>query len=202
MDVMWTWDFAGVALFAATGALVAARLRLDIIGFLFFAAVTGIGGGTVRDVVLDAPVFWVVDARYIVVCVVTAVVVYLTAHRLEARRQWMLWLDALALAAYGVFGAYKGLMVTESPVVAVVMGVLTSTFGGILRDVLAGTPSVLLQQDVYVSAALAGALTFVAMVSLGVVTPWAAALGFAVALGLRGGAIAFGWRLPVRRAGR
>ena len=141
-------DFLGVALFAATGALAASRKQLDIIGFLFLAGVTGTGGGTVRDLILGVPVFWVEREAYILVCAATAVGVYFAAHLIESRYRLLLWLDAVALAAYGVFGAYKGLMVTGSPTVAVVMGMVTGTLGGILRDVLAGEPSVLLRQDI------------------------------------------------------
>ena len=149
-------DFLGVALFAATGALAASRKQLDIIGFLFLAGITGTGGGTVRDLILGVPVFWVQQQAYILVCAATAVGVYFTAHLIESRYRLLLWLDAVALAAYGVFGAYKGLMVTGSPTVALVMGMITGTLGGILRDVLAGEPSVLLRQEVYVAAAGGG----------------------------------------------
>src|SRR5690606_24893110 len=130
-------DLLGIALFAATGALSASRKELDIIGFLFLATITGIGGGTARDLILGVPVFWVEQPLYILICAATAIGVFFTAHLLESRYRLLLWLDAVALAAYGVFGAYKGLLVTGSPVVAVVMGMLTGTLGGILRDVLA-----------------------------------------------------------------
>jgi len=184
MDVIIALDYAGVALFAATGALAASRKQLDIIGFLFLAAVTGIGGGTVRDLVLGVPVFWVGQPAYILACAATAVVIYFSAHLLESRYRWLLWFDAIGLAAYCVIGADKGLAVTGSATVAVVMGMLTGTFGGILRDVLANEPSVLLRRDIYVTAALLGA----------------AGLGFTVACAIRGFALAFGWMLPTYRS--
>jgi len=193
-------DFLGVALFAATGALAASRKQLDIIGFLFLAGVTGTGGGTVRDLILGVPVFWVEREAYILVCAATAVGVYFAAHLIESRYRLLLWLDAVALAAYGVFGAYKGLMVTGSPTVAVVMGMVTGTLGGILRDVLAGEPSVLLRQEIYVAAAGAGAVAFVAVSWAGGPLGLAAAAGFVVALGVRSGALWFGWTLPAYRS--
>ncbi len=158
MSALDVLDFVGVGLFAATGALVASRKQLDIIGFLFLATLTGIGGGTVRDLILDVPVFWVERQVYIVVCVITAIGVYVGAPLIEYRYRLLLWLDALALAAYGVFGAFKGLDVTGSPVVAVVMGIMTGTLGGIMRDVIAGEPSVLLRKEIYISAAIVGAI--------------------------------------------
>ena len=105
MNPILILDYAGIAVFAATGALAASRKQVDMIGFLFFAAITGIGGGTVRDLVLDVPVFWVANPDYLVICVVTAVIVYFTAHLFESRYKLLLWLDAIGLAAYCVFGA-------------------------------------------------------------------------------------------------
>lgn len=200
LDVITALDYAGVSLFAATGALAASRKELDIIGFLFLAAVTGIGGGTVRDLVLGVPVFWIAQPFYILVCALTAVVIYFTAHLLESRYRWLLWFDAIGLAAYCVIGADKGLSVTGSTTIAVVMGMLTGTLGGILRDVLANEPSVLLRREVYVTAALLGALAFVAAEAAGLDQIVSAGLGFAVASITRGSALAFGWTLPTYRS--
>lgn len=196
MDAVTFFDYAGVTLFAVTGALSASRKQLDIIGFMFFATVTGIGGGTARDLILGVPVFWVEESLYILICAVTAICIYFTAHLVESRYRWVLWFDAMALAAYGVFGAYKGLAVTGSPIVAVVMGMMTGTLGGILRDVLASEPSVLLRKEIYISAAMAGAVVFILADSAGLPLFLAAGAGFLVAFGIRSGALAFGWTLP------
>jgi uncharacterized membrane protein YeiH len=196
MNPLALLDFAGVAVFAATGALSASRKQLDLTGLLFLAALTGIGGGTVRDLILDVPVFWVESHAYVLVCMIVAVAVNFGAPLLESRYKLLLWLDAVGLAAYGVFGAYKGLVVTGSPVVAVVMGVMTGTLGGILRDVLSNEPSVLLRQELYVTAAIAGGAAFVAADWLGFGLATAALAGFAVAFILRGGSLLYGWSLP------
>lgn len=200
VDQIVIFDYAGVAVFAATGALAASRKQLDFIGFLFLAGVTGIGGGTVRDVVLDVPVFWIANPAYLLVCAAVAVLVYCTAHRIESRWRLLLWLDAVGLAAYCVFGAWKGLAVTDSVVVAVVMGVFTATFGGILRDQLAHEPSVLLRPEIYVTAALAGSLVFTLADLAGMPLLGAAAPAFIVALAIRGGALWFGWSFPRYRS--
>ncbi|WP_027060219.1 trimeric intracellular cation channel family protein [Mesorhizobium loti] len=189
-------DYAGVAVFAATGALAASRKQLDIIGFLFLASVTGIGGGTFRDLILNVPVFWVINRDYVLICAVVAVLVFFTAHRVESRYKLLLWLDAIGLAAFSVMGAAKGLAITGSPVVSIITGMLTATFGGILRDLLAGEPSVLLRPEIYVTAALAGAAIF----TLGDVAQLpqivSGLAGFVVALAVRGGALRFGWSFP------
>lgn len=193
-------DYAGVGLFAATGALTASRKQLDIIGFLFMATITGVGGGTVRDLILDVPVFWVEQYLYILICAAAAVLVYFGAHLIESRYRLLLWLDALALAAYGVFGAFKGLAVTGSPVVAIVMGMMTGTLGGILRDLVAGEPSVLMRKEIYISAAMAGATVFVVADQLGMAPLASIVAGFAIALAVRSGALVFGWTLPTYRS--
>jgi uncharacterized membrane protein YeiH len=194
-------DYAGIAVFAATGALAASRKQLDIIGFIFLAAVTGIGGGTLRDLILgQVPVFWVANPDYIVVTSVVAVIVFFTAHLVESRYRLLLWLDAIGLAAYSVLGAAKGLAATGSPTVAVITGVMTATFGGILRDLLAGEPSVLLRPEIYVTAALAGAAVFTFAGGMEIPETTAAILAFLAALAVRGGALRFGWTFPTYRS--
>lgn len=196
MNAVTFLDWAGVALFAATGALAASRRQLDIIGFVFLATITGIGGGTARDLILGVDVFWIRQSSYIMICVATAVCVYFTAHLLESRYRLLLWLDALGLAAYGVYGAYKGLAVTGSPVIAIVMGMLTGTLGGILRDIIAGEPSAVMRRDIYITAALIGAGGYVMAAEAGVLAPLPSVIGFVLAFGVRSGALAFGWTMP------
>lgn len=188
-------DYGGVAVFAATGALAAARRGHDIVTFAFFAAITGIGGGTLRDLLIGAPVFWVSDAGYVGVCIAAAGLVWAVGERM-ARVRSLLWLDALGLAAYCVVGASKAADWGTPPLVAVVMGVLTATFGGVVRDVLAGEPSVLLRRDIYITAAVAGAGLYVMARLVGLPEPAAALVGAAVAFLLRAGALARGWALP------
>lgn len=200
MEQLVFLDYAGVAVFAATGALAASRKELDAIGFVFLAGITGIGGGTLRDLILDVPVFWIQNHAYILVCAVMALIVYFFAHLVESRYKLLLWLDAVGLAAYSVFGAYKGLLVTGSPLVALVTGMLTATFGGILRDVLSGEPSVLLRPEIYVTAALAGATAFTLADLAGLPLLAAAAVAFFCAFAVRAGALRFGWRLPRYRS--
>ncbi len=198
MPILELLDYTGVAVFAATGALSASRKQLDIIGFLFLAAATGIGGGTFRDVILGAtPVFWVVNPTYLLVCIAVALIVFVLSHRIESRYRLLLWLDAMGLSAYCVMGAAKGLAATGSPTVAITTGVLTASFGGILRDLLANEPSVLLRPEVYVTAALAGAAGFTAAMAAGAPLWAASAIGIAAAFIVRGGALRFGWRFPV-----
>ena len=204
MNALLALDYAGVAVFAATGALAASRKQLDIVGFVFLAAITGIGGGTLRDLVLDQPVFWVLNPAYVLVCAAVALAVYATAHLMESRYRVLLWLDCIGLAAFAAMGAAKGLAISGSVTIAIITGMLTATFGGVLRDLLAGEPSVLLRPEIYVSAAMAGAAAYTLGVALNLPQGVALAAAFAIAFLIRGGALRFGWTLPryKPRAGR
>jgi uncharacterized membrane protein YeiH len=188
-------DYAAVAVFGATGALAAARRKHDIVTFGFFAAVTGVGGGTLRDLLIGAPVFWVGRPGYVVACLAAAVAVWLFGWG-KGRERFLIWLDALGMAAYAVVGALKAVSLGVPPFSAVVMGVLTATFGGIIRDELGDEPSVLLRRELYVTAALAGAGVFVVLGLLGAPVAAAGLAGFAAAFLLRAGAILFDWTLP------
>jgi uncharacterized membrane protein YeiH len=188
-------DMAGVAVFAVSGALAAARSKQTIVTFAFFAAVTGIGGGTLRDLLIGAPVFWVGRSDYLGICMVAAASVWLLRAdrwRLDA----LLWFDAVGLGAYSVLGAAKALGAGVPPLVAVAMGVLTASFGGIVRDLLAGVPSILLRREIYVSAAALGAGTYVGLTLLGLSLWPAAIVGAAAGFGLRAIAIRTGLALP------
>ena len=188
-------DLLGIAVFAASGALQAARQGQTIVTFTFFALATGVGGGTVRDLLIGAPVFWVRDPFVAAVCLGTAGLIWATPTRWWKARA-LDWFDAVGLAAYAVFGAGKALAYGVPPVVAVLMGVITASVGGIIRDILAGEPSILLRPELYVTAAALAAGLFVLLTWLGVsgfiAAPLAAALGFA----LRAAAILKGLKLP------
>ena len=197
IDPLLDWlDWAGVAVFALSGALVAAEKRQTFVTFVFFAVVTGIGGGTFRDLLIGAPVFWVHQNIILLICLAAATIVWMTPARIWGG-QSLLWLDAVGLAAYASFGAAKSLAFDVAPIPAIGMGVLTGCLGGIIRDVLAGEPSILLRRELYVTAAALSAALLVGLTLAGApggIAGLAAALaGFAV----RGGAIARGWSLPI-----
>ena len=188
-------DLTGTAVFALTGALVAARARQTLVTFCFFALVTGVGGGTVRDLLIGEPVFWMHGAAVPLTCLAMAVVVWATPVRWWSGRA-LAWLDAAGLGAYAVFGAAKSLEGGVDPLSAALMGVVTACVGGIVRDVLAGVPSILMRPELYVTAAALASGAFVGMDALGVPTPLAAALSAFAGFGLRGLAIRYRLALP------
>ncbi|HKP79620.1 MAG TPA: trimeric intracellular cation channel family protein [Phenylobacterium sp.] len=188
-------DYAAVAVFGASGALAAARRKHDIITFGFFAAVTGVGGGTLRDLLIGAPVFWVGRPAYIIVCLVAAAAIWVLGWG-RGRERLLLWLDALGMAAYAVVGALKATSLGAPPISAVIMGVLTSTFGGVIRDVLAHEPSILLRRELYVTPSLIGAAVFVGLYAFHLPLAVSGTAGFLAAFAVRAGAILFHWRMP------
>ncbi len=194
-------DYLGVAVFAITGGIVASRKQLDIVALLFFATLTGIGGGTLRDLLLGVPVFWVENEWYLLVCFVVSALVWYFAEWIEKLSKPLRWADAIGIAAYSVMGAAKALTVGDTILVAILMGVSTATFGGILRDTIAREPSSIVKPEIYVGAAFAGAGGFVVLVQLGAPQILAAILAASCALILRGGAILRGWTLPGHRFG-
>ncbi|MFN2258391.1 MAG: trimeric intracellular cation channel family protein [Parasphingopyxis sp.] len=196
--VLGALDLLGIAVFAATGAVAAARAGQTLVTFAFFALATGAGGGTVRDLLIDAPVFWVADSRPLVACLVIALIVWAAPARLW-RGKMLDWLDAVGLAAYSVFGAAKALSYGVPPIAAIVMGIFTACLGGIIRDVLAGEPSIILKPELYVTAAALSAALFVGLSLAGLMLPIAAGIAALAGFGLRAIAIRKGIALPTYR---
>ncbi|MBY4894584.1 trimeric intracellular cation channel family protein [Rhodobacteraceae bacterium N5(2021)] len=199
MTLALTLDNASVLIFALTGALAASRAQLDVVGFIFFAALTAVGGGTLRDLLLDRdPVFWIADATPLAIATGAAVLVFFTAHLVESRLKWLIWLDAAALAIAVAAGVSVARSMEVGTGVVLVMGVATGTFGGLMRDVVANeVPLVLKQGELYVTAAVAGAGAALIASLLADGTIWTTVACIATTFGLRAGSLLFGWRLPV-----
>lgn len=194
-------DFASVFVFALTGAFAASRAQLDIVGFSFLACLTAVGGGTLRDVLLDRnPVFWIERPSFIGLAVAAAVLVFFTAHLFESRLRVLTWLDALALSVAVPAGVGVTLALDQHWPVVIFMGVATGCFGGLMRDVVCNeVPLVLKQGELYVTAAFAGASA--ALLALPVLPSGIALLlCAAVTFALRAGSLLFGWKLPVYRS--
>jgi uncharacterized membrane protein YeiH len=197
-DALVLLDYFGIGVFAISGALLAAEKRQTLVTFVFFAVVTGIGGGTLRDLLIGAPVFWVHTNGVLLICIAAALAVWLTSRRRFSGRA-LLWFDAAGITAYATYGAAKALIYGVAPVPAFGMGVLTACAGGIIRDVLAGEPSILMRPELYVTAAALSAGLFVGLTLLGAALWIAAPVAIAAGFALRGAAIARGWSLPAYR---
>ncbi|WP_296679814.1 trimeric intracellular cation channel family protein [Novosphingobium sp.] len=188
-------DLAGTAIFALSGALLAARLRQTFVTMTFFALITGVGGGTVRDLLIGAPAFWVRDPYVAAVCLGVAGIAWFTP-RGWWEGQLLEWADAAGLAVYAVLGTAKALAFGVAPIPAMMMGVITGCVGGVIRDVLANRPSIIMRPEIYVTAAALTSALVVAgsLAGLPRAPVWmlAALAGFI----LRGLAISRGLALP------
>ncbi|MDB5683113.1 MAG: hypothetical protein JWM75_811 [Sphingomonas bacterium] len=192
------FDMAGLAVFAASGALAAARARQTIITFCFFALVTGTGGGTMRDLLIGAPIFWVHSTAPAAVCLIVAAAVWLTPRAWWSDRA-LDWFDAAGLAAYAVYGAGKAISVGVPPLPAALIGTMSACFGGVIRDVVAGVPSIILRPELYITAAALSAGSYVVLSLAGIAAPWPALIAVTAGFALRAMAIARGLALPAYR---
>jgi uncharacterized membrane protein YeiH len=194
-------DLLGIAVFAASGALVASRKQLDAVGFVLIGVITGIGGGTVRDLMLGrTPIFWLNQPEIPAIAAAAALVVFFFAHLIESRFKALLWADALGLALFAVIGAEIALIGGADPWAAVLLGTITATAGGILRDVVCNELPLILRKEIYITAAAAAALAYVVLRLAPLPRDAALLAGVAVGFGIRGAAIWRGWSLPGYRA--
>ncbi len=192
-------DIVGIAIFALSGALVAAKERQTFVTMGFFALVTGVGGGTVRDLLIGAPVFWITDPWVAAVCLTTALITWLTPMRVWDGKL-VDYADGIGLAAYAVLGSAKAIAYGVPPVPAALMGIITGCVGGVIRDVVAGRPSIIIQPELYVTAAaLSASLTVLGMQIAGWLNQIDAVIwggAFVAGFALRSAAIHFELGLP------
>ena len=203
MDFVYLLEMLGTAAFAVTGALAASRKQMDIFGFIVLALMPAIGGGTIRDVIIDrTPVFWVADTRYLVVAIVAALVVFFAPWKPGSRRRLLVWMDAMGLALFATMGTQICLAHDTGPLVAVLLGVATAVTGGMIRDIICNEIPLILSQEIYATAAFVASLSYVAADALGA-GEWLS-LGLAVSIGfvVRALAIVYDWSLPKFGAGR
>lgn len=196
---LMTADLLGVFVFAYSGALAAARQRMDLFGYLVLGLLPAVGGGTLRDLILDVPVFWLDQPVYILVALSAALFAFAVPVVVGRRLTLLTWADALGLSLFCVMGAAKALTLTGSIVIAVTMGVMTAVVGGMLRDVVANEVPLILLREVYAIAAFAGASVYCLAISFGFAAAPSMLLGGTVAFALRAAGIQFNLSLPVRR---
>lgn len=191
-------DLLGVTVFAVSGALAAGRRRLDLLGVIVIAALTAVGGGTLRDLLLDRhPIFWIADPTYVVVICAAALLTVLYVRVLPPPGQALLIADALGLALFAMSGAQVAEAAELSPIIVVLMGTMTGVAGGVLRDIVTGEVPLILRRDIYATAAIAGIVVYLVLESVGTGRGAAFVVGMAVVAALRLMAILWGWQLPI-----
>lgn len=185
------------AVFSITGVLAAARQNMDVLGLVIIGMVTAIGGGTLRDVMLDVPVFWLADPTYTIVAAIAAALTFFFERRFRATEQALLYLDGIATALFAVIATAKTQALGFSPVVALTMGAITGVGGGLIRDLLTGHPTILLRRELYITPLLLGGALFLALDHFTSASAnLAMNLGMLCAAGIRLAAVRFHWQFP------
>lgn len=187
--------YLGDVVFAISGALAAGRHRMDIIGFILIGTITGIGGGTIRDLLLGRPVFWATNPFELILCLIASFITFFVIPNSISRVKAMTWFDAIGLSAFAVAGCHIALTMNSPLIVAVFMGVMTATGGGIIRDLLCGTKPFVVSGEIYVTAALLGALNFALLSKTALPDPVPQIAGFFTVLLIRGAAVIFNIRM-------
>lgn len=195
--ILQVLDLLGVAVFAASGTLAAGRKGLDLLGVVVVAAVTAIGGGTLRDLLMDRPVFWIADTSYLWVILGAALATVAWSYRFRPPRDSLAVADALGLGLFAVGGAQVAEAAGLAGIVVVLLGTMTGAAGGVIRDVLTNeVPMILRRGELYASAAIAGTTLYLLLQDAGMARPAAALLGMGTTVALRTAAIVWGLRLP------
>ncbi|REK17438.1 MAG: trimeric intracellular cation channel family protein [Planctomycetota bacterium] len=187
--------YGGDVVFSISGALTAGRSRMDIIGFVLIGTITGIGGGTTRDLLLGRTVWWTENPSELILCIAAALATFLFIRTDISKHRVMVWADAVGLAAFAIVGCHIALEFGSPFVIAVFMGMVTATGGGVIRDVLTGNRPMVLCGQIYATAALAGSLGYATLIYLGAAELPAEIIAVAAALSLRASAILFDIRM-------
>lgn len=196
-SIVYTLEMLGTAAFAVSGALAASRKNMDIFGFMVLALMPAVGGGTVRDIIIDrVPVFWVSDNRYVAVAIIAALAVFFTSYQPGARRRILIWMDALGLALFAALGTEICLQHDTGPLVAIMLGVTTAVTGGMIRDVICNEIPLILSREIYATAAFAAACVYVLANSAGLADRIALLAAVIVGFTVRALAITYDWSLP------
>jgi uncharacterized membrane protein YeiH len=185
-------NIIGLFVFAISGALTALRNDMEVFGGAMIAFVTGVGGGTIRDVLLGSfPVWWIASPSAVFICLGGAFTAMLAQPFIDSRLKALIWADAMGLAVFSVLGAQAALALDAPALIAIFMGAVTATFGGVVRDVLLNEPPLILKQDIYATAALIGAAVYVGLLALGVGESLAAVVAALATFAIRAAAIIF-----------
>lgn len=194
---LYLLELFGVAVFAVSGALAAARKNMDLFGIIVIAAVTAIGGGTLRDVLLDRhPIFWFQNTTYLLVIIAAAVFTVIYTRYRDVPLKALLVADAFGLALFTVSGAKIAEQLGMPGIIVVFMAALTGTAGGMLRDVLCAEVPLILRREIYATASIAGAIVYVAGQAAGLDSAVVALVAMALVFALRMAAIFLGWHMP------
>jgi uncharacterized membrane protein YeiH len=197
--LLYCFDLFGTCVFAISGALAAGQKRMDIFGAAALGTVTAVGGGSLRDILLNQNVFWIINPTYLYIAVIASMITYFAARKFSIPKKVLLLSDAIGLAVFTVIGVSKTLKFSDSFYVVIIMGIMTGVVGGMIRDILSNEVPLVLRKEIYATAALLGAAVYVAMYNSQIPQSLCIVAGAMITLVCRLAAIFFNWSLPIIR---
>lgn len=197
VELIGIFGYVGVFAFAASGALAAGRKGMDIFGFIFVGLLPAVGGGTVRDLLLDLQPFWIHDQLNVTLALIAAVLVFAVGNHIKPGRL-LAWCDCVGLSVFSVLGAQTALAMTDSILVAIMLGVTTAVVGGIMRDVVCNEAPLVLHKEIYATAAFAGAGAYCLLETFAIDAGISIPLSIIICFGVRGVAMVTETSLPSR----
>ncbi|MGL1886471.1 MAG: trimeric intracellular cation channel family protein [Reichenbachiella sp.] len=197
MDIIYAFNLIGTVVFAISGALTASDHKMDVFGSLVIAFMTALGGGTIRDLLLDShPIGWMDDPNYLYAVLAAIVLGYLFKPIIEKGRKTMFVFDTIGIGMFSILGTEKALTFGLSPTIAIMMGILTAVFGGVLRDVMIGRVPLIFRKEVYATACLAGSIIYYLLIQTNLPFPYTLIIPISFIMIIRLLAVKHKWSLP------
>lgn len=197
MSLLLLLDILGTISFAVSGALIAMKKRLDPFGLLIIAVVTALGGGTLRDLLIDAPITWMRDLTYIYVIAVATVLAAIFRKKLNYVRKSLFLFDTIGIALYTVVGVEKGISYGFPPLICIALGTMSACFGGVIRDILCNEIPIIFRKNVYATACILGGGAYFLLLKTSLSAEWIVIISFSVVISVRLLAVTFNLSLPI-----
>jgi len=189
-------DILGTLAFSISGALIAMRKRMDLFGIFIIAFVTAVGGGTLRDVLIDVPVSWMRNLTFVYVIIVATILAIIFRKKLNYVRRSLFLFDTIGIALYTIVGVEKGIAADFSPIICVALGTMSACFGGVLRDILCNEIPVIFRKNIYATACILGGSVYFLLLYTPLKENWIVIISGSIVISVRLLAVQFNWSLP------
>lgn len=196
MSISFVFDILGVIAFSISGVLSGVNKRLDIFGIFIIAFVTSVGGGTLRDILIDQPVFWMQNMLYSYLIFVAGLLAVIFRKKLYYLKNSLFLFDTIGISLYTIIGIQKGIQAELHLIICIMLGILSACFGGVLRDILCNEIPIIFRKEIYATACLSGGIIFFILTYFSVPPNWVVILSGAVVFTVRLSAVVFKWSLP------
>lgn len=196
MNISLIIDILGTMAFAVSGILTAMHKRMDIFGILIIAFVTAVGGGTLRDLLINADVFWMHNMTYVYVIFIASAFAVIFRKKLNYLRRSLFLFDTIGIALFTIVGVEKGIAAELHPIICVFLGTMSACFGGVIRDILCNEIPIIFRKEIYATACILGAAVYLLLSNFPIDNNWVVIVSGAVVITVRLSAVLFKWSLP------